>query len=212
METELETLAKTSPKFITLENIPQRDQEVIALAVVFFWLKYMRRKAMRQDFQPTPPRPLDPRNPFDVVGLVWEIKLDGNGDISGQGASGIAQLLKDHCLRSKLFGTLSDDMISGACAELEDLFVNQEWCAHCENWSYFDDPDPENFAFQQATLFLDLIEEWPSRHYSYLRWFCAIREYGVKLVIVQAILKNIMGQHGSKRSFLPLLENGSSGE
>lgn len=50
---------------------------------------------------------------------------------------------------------LPESAVSGLIYELDDLFDNQEFCANCESWSYWDQP-PLSFIIGNAYYFLAL--------------------------------------------------------
>lgn len=96
---------------------------------------------------------------------------------------------------------MTDADIRSICWELDEIFENQEFCAQCESWSYYD-TEPEDFAIGTATTML-----WLSGGRIGIGWFGKIFNGRDRGVIVEAILREKLSK-GSARMLL----SGESGE
>ena len=136
-----------------LEKISPLQKEILLLAPVFFWGKYMRRKINSEDFKPRVGK-IDFNDPISVLKAKLDFYAQANSDIEGDVVGTISNFLIKHPKRNTLFPHLSNDRIESICFDLEDYFENQELCAEAEGWSYYDEVTPEEFAIHTADAIL----------------------------------------------------------
>jgi hypothetical protein len=137
-----------------MERISPRDKEVILLAPVFFWAKYMRRKINTEGFKPVVPE-VDFNDPLSILRVGFDLYRQVNSDVDGDVVGAVSDILAKHPMRAKLFPNLSDQQIRHVCSELDEIFENQELCAQCESSSHYED-GPEEFAISVAEEMLYL--------------------------------------------------------
>lgn len=177
-------MTKENDKFpgIIVEEISPRDKEVILLTAVFFWGKYMRREINSKDFKPVLPE-VDFSDPASILGTGFELHRQENNDIDGDAVKAISALLLNHPRRGELFPRLNDQEIRQICGEIDDMFENQEMCAFCEAWSYYE-LGPEDFAIESASLTL-----WLTGGDLGINWFSKIYGRKIRDEIVKVILR-----------------------
>jgi len=180
-----------------MDKIPPRDKEVILLAPIFFWGKYERRKINTEGFEPVVPE-VDFSDPISIIRAGFDLHRQANSDIDGDVVGTVSDILSRHPMRGELFPHLSDEQIRSICSELDDIFENQEFCAQCESWSYYDE-GPEDFAINVADTMLYL----QGRHIG-LSWFTHINKWRNRQPIIKAVLKEKL--IGKSRGLLPIGE------
>ncbi len=171
-----------SPEII--EGISLRDKEVLLLAPIFFYAKYMRRNVNTEGFKLTIPE-VDFSDPVSILRAGFDLQRQANSDISGDVVTAVSDILATHPLRAELFSHLTTDQIIDICTELNNIFENQEYCAQCESCSHYDgyDAEPEEFAIDTANEMLFL---WGG-HIGLL-WFTNIREARNRQPIIEAVI------------------------
>jgi len=120
-----------------LEKISPRDKEVILLAAIFFWEKYMRRRISSKDFVLKVPE-VDLNDPISVLRAGFELNDQANSDIDGNAAIAISALILENPKRDELIPHLPDTEVKYICSDLDEMFENQEFCAQCKSWTYYD--------------------------------------------------------------------------
>jgi len=184
--------------FNKVERLPPRDRDVIFLAVCFFWLKYYRRSSQQPGFEPTLPEPYPSDPPFlQILKAAFDLKRQQDADSEGDAVGGAAGLITNHPLRPKLVGVLTDTEVRGVCSSLDAIFENQEFCAWCESWSYYDDTDPQEFALSVATEML-----WLCGGQARLPWFQGIFLYKVRRQVVESVVAHRASEIGGLRGLL----------
>lgn len=168
-----------------IDKIPPYDKEVIVLGTVFFWGKYLRRQKLTDDFQPDVPE-VDFNDPISILSAGFSIHRQENADIDGDVVSSVADILSKHPKRSELFGHLTDINIKNICIKLEEIFENQEYCAQCEAWSYYD-VDAEDFAIDTTSQML-----WIHARVLGIKWFGDIWSGKDRDAIVESVLREIL--------------------
>lgn len=166
-----------------LESIPPRDKEVILLAPIYFYGKYMRRNINVEGFEPVVP-PWSDDDPLSIIRAGFSIHDQVNADFTGNAVKAISAALSNHSMREKLFPHLDNSEIKNICRELDEIFENQEFCAQCESWSYYDAKTPEEFAIDAATTML-----WLCGRNLRISWFSKIYKGIDRGAIVEAILR-----------------------
>jgi len=184
----------------SLETISPRDKEVIVLGAVFFWGKYMRRQVLAEDFEPDIP-PVYFDDFLSVLRAGFSLHRQENVDIDGDVVGSVSDILSKHPRRQELFGNLTDSDIRNICWELDEIFENQEFCAQCESWSYYD-AEPEDFAVGVASTML-----WLRGSRIGMSWFNDIYSGRDRGVIVEAILREKLS-----RAFAGMLSSGEDAE
>ena len=171
-----------------LERMSPHDKEVILLAPIFFWAKYMRRKINTEGFQPVV-LDVDFNDPVSILRAGFDLHRQANSDINGDSVNAVSNTLTNHPLRAELFPCLEDWEIRAVCYGLDKIFENQEFCAECESWSYYDS-EPEEFAINVANEMLQLDGR--------LTWFSKIDDWEFRQLIIKAILKEKLSRrvHG----------------
>ena len=183
-----------------LETIPPRDKEVIVLGAVFFWGKYMRRQVLAEDFEPDIP-PVDFDDFLSVLRAGFSLHRQENVDIDGDVVGSVSDILSKHPRRQELFGNLTDSDIRNICWELDEIFENQEFCAQCESWSYYD-AEPEDFTVGVASTML-----WLRGNRIGMSWFSDIYSGRDRGVIVEVTLREKLS-----RAFAGMLSSDEDGE
>lgn len=166
-----------------LESIPPRDKEVILLAPIYFYSKYMRRNINIEGFEPVVP-PWSDDDPLSIFRAGFSIHDQVNADVDGNAPGIISDALSNHPMRGKLFPHLEDSKIKDICRELDDMFENQEFCAECESWSYYEAKTPEEFAIEAAAMML-----WLCGGNIGIGWFEKTYKYVDREAIIKAILR-----------------------
>jgi len=166
-----------------MEKISPRDKEVILLAPIFFWEKYMRRRINSEDFEPVVLE-VDFNDPISILRAGFDLHRQANSDIDEDIVGAVSDALSKHPMRAELFPHLDDRQIRSICSELDGIFENQEFCAQCEAWSYYDDASPEDFAIGVADSMLHL----QGGHMG-LSWFTNIHEWRDREPIIKAVLR-----------------------
>lgn len=181
-----------------VERLPLHDRDIIFWAVCFFWLKFYRRSSHQPDFAPTLPEPNPDDPPFlQILKAALHLKRQQDADIEGDAATGVADLIVNHPLRSKLVRDLTDAEIREVCISLDEIFENQEFCAFCESWSFYDEPSPQEFALHAATSML-----WLCGGQARLPWFQDISLYKVRRRVVEHVLAHRASEIGDLRGLL----------
>lgn len=165
-----------------VEKIPPRDKEVILLAPIFFWAKYMRRKINTKDFELVIPE-VDFSDPHSILGTWFYLHKQANSDVDGDAVGAVSDVLSKHLMRAELFPHLNDREIRNICSELDEIFENQEFCAQCESWSYYY-AGPEDFAIGVAETML-----WLRGGHMGLSWFTNIHKWRDRQAIIEAVLR-----------------------
>ncbi len=166
-----------------MERISHRDKEVIFLAPIFFWAKYLRRRINCEGFKPVVPE-VDYGDIGSIFRAGFDLHRQANSDIEGDIVGAVLNILSKHPMRSSLFPCLSDAQIRSICGELDSMFDNQEYCALCEAWSYYDDTCPEDFAIEAAVEML-----WLCGRDIGMEWFGKIYSSKIRGAIVEAVLR-----------------------
>lgn len=165
------------------EIIPRRDSQTILLSAGYFWLKYLRRQINLEDFQLDVPE-VDLNDPIEILRVGFDLHRQANRDIENDASGKISELLIKHPKRRELFDQLSDEEIKDICYSLNEMFENQEFCAQCECWSYYEDP-PEEFAIRAASdmlLCCDHVGEIKTR------WFGKIEGWKERDAVIKGVL------------------------
>ncbi len=164
-----------------LEKIPPRDKEIILLAPIYFYGKYMRRKVNVEGFR----QPDWDENDFTSwLSAAHNLFDQANTDIEGDVVGAISKALTEHPMRDKLFPNLKDKDILLACQKLEDIFYNEEFVDWVEgSSSYYDVDGPNEFAIDTANSIL----------YVYgpdigMDWFRKIDSFDDRKLIIKAVL------------------------
>lgn len=173
-----------------VERIPPRDKEVILLATVFFWAKYMRRKINTEGYKPVIPK-VDFNDPMSISRVGFDLHRQANSDIDGDIIGAVSNLISRHPMRSEIFPHLSNEQIVDICSELDNIFENQEFCAQCESWSYYDQ-GPEDFIINVTDTMLYL-KGGPIG----LSWFACIHEWKHRQPIIKAVVKEKLAKQTS---------------
>jgi hypothetical protein len=168
------------------EKISPRDKEVILLAPLFFWEKYMRRNGNSADFKPNILK-FDPNDPISILKSGFDLHRQLNDDIDGDIVKAFSESLARHPMRIKLFPSLDDSDVKHVCTVLDMIFENQEFCAQSEGWSLYNS-DPEEFALGVANSML-YFEGSKIR----LSWFEKINKAEDRQLIVERVLKEKLG-------------------
>jgi len=179
-----------------LEKIPPHDKEVILLAPIYFFGKYVRRNVNSKDFKPVIPK-FDPKDPFSIIRIAFSINRQANSDIEGDAPSAISEIITKHPMRNQLFPNLKDTEISNICWELDNIFENQEYCAQCESWSLYDTKNPEEFAINASEAML-----WLCGGNVGIPWFARISLWKDREIIIKKVLKEKLSSQLHK--FLPV--------
>ncbi len=184
----------------TLEMISPRDKQVVVLGVVFFYGKYIRRQVLTEDFEPDIP-PVDFDDFLSVLRAGFSLHRQENADVDGDVIGSVSDILFKHPRRQELFGNLTDSDIRSICWKLNEIFENQEFCAQCESWSYYD-AEPEDFAIGVAGIML-----WLRGSRIGMSWFSDICRGRDREVIVESILSEKLS-----RGFAGMLSSGEDDE
>ena len=182
-----------------MERISLRDKEVILLAPIFFWAKYMRRNINTEGFEPVIPE-INFNDPGSILRAGFDLYRQVNSDVGGDIVGAVSDALSEHPMRAKLFPNLGDQEIRYICSELDEIFENQEFCAQCESWSHYED-GPEDFAINVADTMLYL-----QGGYIGLSWFTNIDKWKDRQPIIKAVLREKLS--GGTRGLLLPGENG----
>ena len=165
-----------------MDKIPPRDKEIILLAPIFFWAKYMRRRINTEGFEPVVPE-VDFNDPISILRAGFDLQRQVNSDVDGDVVSAVSDILAKHPMRTELFPYLNDQQIREICSELDEIFENQEFCAQCESWTHYDQ-GPEDFAIGVAEEML-----WLKGREIGLSWFSDILGWRNRLPIIKAVLR-----------------------
>lgn len=141
-------VAPFSEKMVALES------QLVLLSALFFRAKYERMKITAGEYKEVPP---DPAQPDFLKPLSWYFNnvREATGDIEGDIVGFVAGSIKNNPNRG-VFSYLPNEQIEEYCSALEEMFENQEFCARCESWTYFD-IEPEDFPVVATADMLDLI-------------------------------------------------------
>jgi hypothetical protein len=173
-----------------VEKISPRDKEVILLAPVFFWAKYTRRKINLEGFEPDV-QEVDFNDPISILRAGFDLQRQANSDIDGDIVGAVSDTISRHPKRNEFFPHLTDEQIQNICNELNNIFENQEYCAQCEAWSYYDQ-DPKDFAINIADSMLLL----KGRQVGLL-WFSDIFEWKNRQQIMKTVLREKLVKRAS---------------
>lgn len=165
------------------EKISPRDKEVILIAPIYFWAKYMRRAINAEGFELQVPK-FDSDDPISILKAGFALRRQANSDIEGNTVDAVSNTISEHPKRNELFPHLDDEQIEWVCQELDDIFENQEFCALCESWSYYDADSPEEFAIDVADTMLYLRGE-----YLGISWFTKIHRWKDRQPIIRAVIE-----------------------
>jgi len=165
-----------------LERILPRDKEIILLSAVFFWVKYKRRKINTDGFEPDI-LDVDFNDPISILRAGFDLHRQLNSDVEGDIVGAVTDILSKYPMRIAYFPHLNKNRISSICSILNDIFENQEFCAQCESWSYYDS-GLEDFTINATDTMLYL-----RGNYIGLSWFSNIHEWRNRQLIIKAILK-----------------------
>jgi len=105
-----------------LERMSPHDKEVILLAPIFFWAKYMRRKINTEGFQPVV-LDVDFNDPVSILRAGFDLHRQANSDINGDSVNAVSNTLTNHLLRAELFPCLEDWEIRAVCYGLDKILV-----------------------------------------------------------------------------------------
>lgn len=165
-----------------LEKIPPRDKEIILLAPVYFYGKYMRRNINVEGFEPNVPDWNDD-DPISILRAGFSIHRQINADFEGNAVGAISEALSNHSMRRKLFPHLDNEEIENICWKLDEIFENQESCAQCKSRSYYEAETPEEFAIDTAA---DLL---PLQGGLGISWFGHKISFKDRAAIIKAIIR-----------------------
>ena len=119
-----------------MERIPPRDKEVILLAPVFFWAKYMRRNINMEGFEPVIPE-VDFNDLLSMGRAGFDVHRQVNSDVDGDVVGAVSDILTNHPMRADLFPHLSDQEIRSMCSEFDQKFEEQEFVMQCEASTHY---------------------------------------------------------------------------
>jgi len=165
-----------------MERISPRDKEVILLATIFFWGKYMRRRINSEGFEPVVPE-VDFNDPISILRVGFDLRRQANSDIEDNVVSAVSDIISKHPMRGEIFPHLDNAQIRSICGELDEIFENQESCAQCESWSHYEE-GPEEFAINVADDML-----WLQGRHLGLAWFSSINDWKYRRPIIKAVLR-----------------------
>lgn len=146
-----------------LKSPSLREQQVIFFAVIFFWMKFNHRQCLEPNYQPPDlPEGTESASSLELLQFIFQAQRDANADSDGDAVKVTMRVLASHPQRWKLFSELQDELLERIAHALEKMFENQEFCAQCESWSYYDALTAEDFAISAATdmLWLTNIIPW----------------------------------------------------
>jgi len=144
----------------------------------------MRRRVNSEGFEPVVPK-VDFNDPISIIRAGFDLHRQANSDIEGDAVGAVSNVLSKHPMRAELFPHLDDREIRSICSELDKIFENQEFCAQCESWSYYDgDAGPEDFAINATSDML-----WLEGEDLGLGWFSKINGWEVRQPIIEAVLR-----------------------
>jgi len=169
-----------------IEELPIKDRETIVLSVFYFWLKFTRRNGLNPDFK----MDISEKNAKEIqdsaippIALALNMERQLNADVSGSAQKAISEIILANPVRTALLSNLEDNDIHGIISEIDDMFENQEFCAMCESWSYYEETNPENFAISTTAAILWLTD-WPA----HINWFRQTSAYKDREKVVRLIL------------------------
>jgi len=165
-----------------MERISPRDKEVILLAPVFFWAKYMRRNIHTEGFEPVVPE-VDFNDPLSRIRVGIDLHRQVNSDVDGDVVGAVSDVLSKHPMRAELFPHLDETEIISICSEFDSRFEEGEVNMLDELQSHYKD-GPEEFAIKAADEAL-----WLPGGSLKLGWFSNINDPKVRRSIIKAILK-----------------------
>lgn len=144
---ELDIVRETETLSLELEGITEIEREVVLLAVLFFGAKRKRLKIAQGEHRVIEPE-LKPEEPSWLTILRWSFAQarEEFSDIEGDIVGFVTSKILESPVRKNFFPYLGDKKIERICAELNKMFENQEFCAQCESWSYYQ-IEPEEFQF-----------------------------------------------------------------
>jgi len=181
-----------------LERIPPRDKEVILLAPVFFWAKYMRRNINIEGFEPVIPE-VDFHDLLSIGRAGFDVHRQVNSDVDGDVVGAVSDILTKHPKRAEFFPHLSDQDIRSVCSDLDQTFEEQEFVMQCEASTHYEGGS-EEFAIKAADEAL-----WLQGGYLKLGWFSHIKDWKVRHQIIKAVLREKL--FGTIRGLLSSDEN-----
>jgi hypothetical protein len=182
-----------------LERIPSRDKEVILLAPIFFWAKYMRRNINTEGFEPVIPE-VDFNDLLSIGRAGFDVVRQVNSDVDGDVVGAVSDILTKHPKRAEFFPHLSDQDIWSICSGFDQKFEEQEFVMQCESSTHYEG-GPEEFAISAADETL-----WLQGGSLKLGWFSHINDWKVRRSIIQAVLKEKLS--GKISGLLSSDENG----
>jgi len=184
-------------------ELSKREEEIFFFSALFFYFKYAVHTILWQTLR-------DPRS------------HEGSPEQDTEWAMGVLRSLpkKDEQVTfflKKLFTderisehpwVLQEEEIARLLRSLQAMFKNQEFCAQCEAWSYYDIEDPKGFAVGVTSEMLTLREFEggifgrgdPSTR---IQWFEKIFDGDSRFNIVLGAFGNIMKEFGGQE-LLPL--------
>jgi hypothetical protein len=145
-----------------------QTEDFLALAGVFFYLKFMRRRSLSPDYVQPPVFIEADLNGLQLGRLGIDLDMELNLDVEGKAGDTIPPLLINFPYRFELLGYLSDAQILFVCGELDSLFEQQEFCAQCESWSHYEDTTAYDFAVYNAAWMLSFLNDKPAGSISHL--------------------------------------------
>lgn len=180
------------------DHFSELEREIVLISVLFFKVKRDRLK-IANDAVEVVEIPQDPAAPEGLKALRWvfaqmrEEKSDIEGDVVGF----FTRTILEHPQMATYFYLLNPRMISNICYNLDEMFENQEWCAQCEGWSYYQQ-DPEEFHISAAADMIFLCNGFGGFGIPEMRkWSNYYPTMGVEIV------KKILGSY-SKENLLAL--------
>lgn len=179
-----------------IEKISTHDKEIILLAPVFFWAKYLRRNINFENFEPATQK-IDFDDPLSILKAVFDLQRQSNSDIEGNVVNSVSDILSKHSRRNIFFSHLDDNQIYSICSQLNSMFENQEYCAQCEAWSYYDEESPEDFAIKTAETMLYLTAKKIG-----LSWYANIDEKKSRQSIMKSVLKENLAKTNHQKPAL----------
>lgn len=132
---------------------PGMEREIVLLGLFFFQSKYDRRKIANNLYKEIPP---DFSHPLAPAKWFFQNAREANSEIEGGIEEFVSETIINNPRRLEFFPLLSDSQIKGYVSAFNKIFENQEYCARCECWSYYDTP-PEEFAKETCADMIRLL-------------------------------------------------------
>lgn len=168
-------------------ELNKREKELLLLSVLWCYTQKQSRDDLCRIF--------DKHQKGEINDKEFEENVKSIPRVNDITNDFVTKITKDGWIR-ECFSNLTDYEISGFLRIFADLFANQESCAQCESWSYYDITDPAIFAIKVvADMFgcmngfsgskfylIPCLEEERNHDKRFEIIFCVIKEYKDKLV------------------------------